>query len=652
MRKLIFHLSGIIICLLGLTGQGAAQTRPLFLDEDVEYLWPTNASSYMSSSFGETRSAHFHAALDIGTWGRTGYPIYATRDGILHRVGVGPRDYGNVVYLKHDDGSYSLYAHLDDFVPEIRQLVDSIRFVRDYSFTFDEVLEEHNIRFRQGEQIAVSGETGVGPPHLHFELRTPAGLPFNPLLTNLSVPDTTPPRFVSLSVEPLSADALVAGGKTILRKRADSRHFGTIPVSGAVGLGIDVFDQSDNAGNVYAVYDLKLNINGELYFHSRIDSFSYDNTHQMFLDRVYPILRESQRGFQRLYVKGANTLPFYSETGRSGIVRLPAGRHHFEIIAEDYFGNRSRADGYLAVAPQVPVAFNHNRGNTRLPAVYSNTTALLNLARWNWHNDWLAPDVIPDGDLTVTVHTPGSFRHDIREINLSLPGRAIDLSGPFSRIIELNAGESYMLHRVAPGAKTDIYSTDQRASVSFGPGSVYDTMSVGLHYTVGPGGYPRVRLYPEHQPMGGKARLGIVLDRRLAAKDNLAFYYRHPRRDSYERVDSAREGALLTGEIGHFDTFYVLEDSLAPDVSDPDLFRGAGGRWILSVRAGDDLSGIDYEATKFYCNGIRGIAEYDPENDLIRYHHPDFEPRSQNTIRVVVADQAGNVTTGHFTVRK
>lgn len=119
---------------------------PEFIDSNAVFLWPTNASDYFSATFAETRSAHFHAAADIGTWGREGFEVYATRDALLYRVGISPHGYGNVIYLQHDDGSFSVYAHLQDFEPGIRELVDSYRF-QTYRHSFDKIVADYGIRF-------------------------------------------------------------------------------------------------------------------------------------------------------------------------------------------------------------------------------------------------------------------------------------------------------------------------------------------------------------------------------------------------------------------------------------------------------------------------------------------------------------------------
>jgi hypothetical protein len=52
--------------------------------------------------------------------------------------------------LQHDDGSFSVYAHLLRFNDELQQLADSIRF-KDYSSSFDMQLDTMNIEIEQGE---------------------------------------------------------------------------------------------------------------------------------------------------------------------------------------------------------------------------------------------------------------------------------------------------------------------------------------------------------------------------------------------------------------------------------------------------------------------------------------------------------------------
>ncbi len=119
------NLLAFIVLLLVSNAQ--AQSSNSFDPTSAHYLWPTDASHHLTSTFGESRTGHFHAALDIKTWGRRGYEIYATRDGILHRMAIKPNGYGKVLYLKHEDGSFSVYAHLMKFNDQLQQLANTNR---------------------------------------------------------------------------------------------------------------------------------------------------------------------------------------------------------------------------------------------------------------------------------------------------------------------------------------------------------------------------------------------------------------------------------------------------------------------------------------------------------------------------------------------
>lgn len=155
------------------------------------YLWPTDSGQYLSSTFGETRSAHFHAGLDIKTWGQEGYRVFASRDGILHRLLITERGYGKAIYLQHADSSYTVYAHLQRFNDNFQHIADSIR-MQDHSFEMDEALSSQQIKVKQGDVIGYTGSTGIGPPHLHFEIRDASNNPINALTKGLEVKDEIP----------------------------------------------------------------------------------------------------------------------------------------------------------------------------------------------------------------------------------------------------------------------------------------------------------------------------------------------------------------------------------------------------------------------------------------------------------------------------
>lgn len=642
-----FLVAGLL--LFSLQQAATAQSRN-FLNQNPTYTWPTDASRYASSSFGETRAGHFHAALDIKTWGRKGYKVFATRDGELFRVGVSAVGYGNVVYLKHDDGSFSVYAHLMAFTPRIRKLVDSLRIANDYSFELDRVVENQHIHFKAGDVIGFTGATGVGPPHLHYELRTPSNHPFNPLLTNITIRDHRAPRFSGLSVEPLSADATVEGKKHILQRRP--RHtskgytFGTVDVTGTVGLGVDAFDQADNVSNVYAVYQLKLLKDGETLFHTRVDSFSYKETDQMFLDRVYPILKKTREGYQRLYLADGNTLPFYSYNGSRGKLRLPPGSYKLTIEASDFFGNTTPAFITLRV---------HEAPKPAVENVVSPSLSIPDTARripesivdsWYWNDNWVATANGYPAD-TLRLGSLGSYHLTAQEYIRPEGSAGIPLDRIHSQRMTLNNNRQVVLHRIAPGKASEIYTPDNRAWIRFGPQTFYDTLSVGLVQQK-LNGTVKLHLFPGHDPMHKEFKLHYLLSEKDESDSRIAFYYYHQRKQKLFYIPTKEKGHELIGEAKWFGTYYIKSDTTAPTADRPRLYRREDGQWMASVHVDDNLAGVDFHRAKIYMNGQRGIPEYDPEHDRIHYYLPGFKPQKQNTLHLILPDMVGNRFDGEF----
>ncbi|MDP9009389.1 MAG: M23 family metallopeptidase [Pseudomonadota bacterium] len=106
--------------------------------------WPLDAY-IVSSEYGE-RWGKVHKGMDMAA--HVGEPVYAIADGEVIYAGDGLRGYGNVVILRHDRKTSSLYAHNSE------------------------------LKVKQGDQVtkgtlvALLGNTGHSTgPHVHFEIR-------------------------------------------------------------------------------------------------------------------------------------------------------------------------------------------------------------------------------------------------------------------------------------------------------------------------------------------------------------------------------------------------------------------------------------------------------------------------------------------------
>lgn len=86
------------------------------------YLFPIKPGeqNFLAGNMSEIRSNHFHTGLDIKTEGRQGLPVHASADGYVAKIKVSSFGYGNVLYLKHPNGTSTVYAHLKDFASLLR----------------------------------------------------------------------------------------------------------------------------------------------------------------------------------------------------------------------------------------------------------------------------------------------------------------------------------------------------------------------------------------------------------------------------------------------------------------------------------------------------------------------------------------------------
>ena len=105
----------------------------------------------ISSGFGwrihpVTGERKLHKGVDFAA--PTGTPIFAAADGLVTDAGWTDDGYGNIVELRHHDGSVTLYAHANSVYVSKGQTVN------------------------KGQAIAQVGTTGRSTgPHLHFEVQ-------------------------------------------------------------------------------------------------------------------------------------------------------------------------------------------------------------------------------------------------------------------------------------------------------------------------------------------------------------------------------------------------------------------------------------------------------------------------------------------------
>ena len=242
--------------------------------------WPVDAPPALTSTFGEYRPGHFHSGIDLKTYGKVGLPCRAIVDGSVIRVKLSPGGYGKALYLKLNDGRIAVYAHLDDFTPELNEIIHREQD-RNKSYSLDLSLDDQEtVAFRRGEIVAFSGRSGVKHPHVHFEIRSNMNEVVNPLLNDFDVADNHPPVPVAFSISPLDGNSTVEGDhQPRIYSRLVMHHDGVyrtgepIGINGRVGISIDTYDRANNSENLLAVYKIELVVNEETIWNTTFDRF-------------------------------------------------------------------------------------------------------------------------------------------------------------------------------------------------------------------------------------------------------------------------------------------------------------------------------------------------------------------------------------------
>jgi len=124
--------------------------------------------------FGACRDgcAREHHGIDIATYGWKGLPVVASHDGTVVRTTYDQRLAGCAVILVGDDGWESRYVHLNTDFPGTDR--------SGYSCLVPGI--EVGSKVVAGQIIGYVGDSGNAEntiPHIHFEIRTPAGIPVN-----------------------------------------------------------------------------------------------------------------------------------------------------------------------------------------------------------------------------------------------------------------------------------------------------------------------------------------------------------------------------------------------------------------------------------------------------------------------------------------
>lgn len=587
------------------------------------YLFPIKPGqqNYLAGNMGEIRTNHFHTGIDIKTEGRQGLPVHAAADGYVSRIKVSSFGYGNVLYLKHPNGSSTVYAHLRKFEETIEEFMQQkIYEARENDYEY--LPKPGELPVAQGDTIAYSGNTGSsGGPHLHFEIRDSLNRAIDPLHAGFSeIIDTTSPIVRRVAISPLTPESRVNGMYrrqefSLVYRNGAFQIQPTIKISGKVGIEVLAYDKLDEVYNRNGFPTFEIYDNGSRIFKTDINEIDFTIGRHI-------LLHTYRNRYTRLYKKPNNRFTFYEpEAFLSGAISaLPDEEKTILIKLKDAYTNE--ADLMIRfVGEEAPVdlkGYNYTSGNQQI--AYMDNVLVINSSE------------AKEGDMakvhvhSLTMEVPYAYkgrnkRTYLWDMSLGVPD-SIDLCSETIR--------PAVMAKIPAGKEVLIDNGEVR--INFGEESLLDDL------------YLRVRTF-ENNGMKGLTindpyeylwrSISVRMEAAEFPGDRSKTHMYQLHRNGYRRFEGGTwDGDFIEFKTSNLGDFVLATDTVPPGIR-PIRINSRGIRFVIR----DNLSGIkDFEA---WIDGEWIQMKYEHKQAVI-WSDPLPETVLKGKVLLKVKDRANN----------
>jgi len=576
--------------------------------------------NYLSGTLGELRGNHFHAGLDIKTFGQINWPIHACADGYITRIKISPWGYGRAIYVQHPSGHMTVYAHCQSFSKDIEKYVLEQQYEQK-RYDVDLSLSNNLFRVKQNQVIAYSGNTGSSRgPHLHFEIRDAQQRALNPLGFGFKeIQDNVKPSFYKILLSTLSKNARVNnefGTFTFKTKDKGGKRYITnqIQLQGTIGLAIKARDKLSGVNNPNAIAKIVVEQDGKEIFKYFNNDVLFHMQSYMNVHMSYDTYKKGGGKLHKCYVDDGDKLNKYETTSNKGkIIINDTLPHTLMIKIWDFYNNYSQLI--------IPIKGKKlHKGSLILNDKQKKITTELhkNILMVKCTN-CPANSVLRLESSTRKTETKASYYKNNASVFLW------DMRENFPRKIYLNDSllDEHYIYPI-PSAKKFTWFT-KNATVSFNKNSLFDTLYLQMNTH-----NDTIDIGKHTIPL--KKRISITM--RSTATYNTtktAMYKVYRGTASY--IGGTWNGSKYTFSTKKFGKYALLTDTIPPTIK-------YIGKRRFTIK--DRLSGIkSYNA---YLNGEWILLKYDYRINRVVLA-PKTKMSLSGEIKIEVVDNVGNKNT-------